>query len=179
MPVYLTLSGPRLGPIRHVSISLKLIVIAEGVAPSGRARLVGWILDARRRRRDCWPPHLHRPAVRTHPGLKKLDHPIKKLRENPNILRVALPIEVSAGANCPDCSWQLALSQPDVDSPERLLGICEQCKHWFLIELPPDQPEPRPGRRRRPRDRPLRLVQHERRDRSVPWPGRSEEMVGE
>jgi hypothetical protein len=29
----------------------------------------------------------------------------------------------------------LALHQPDPDSPERLLGVCERCKHWFLIDL--------------------------------------------
>jgi hypothetical protein len=35
----------------------------------------------------------------------------------------------------------LSLTQPDLNSPERLLGVCEQCKHWFLIELMPDRIE--------------------------------------
>ena len=35
----------------------------------------------------------------------------------------------------------LSLSQPDLDSPERLLGACERCKDWFLIDLIPGQTE--------------------------------------
>jgi hypothetical protein len=28
-----------------------------------------------------------------------------------------------------------------MNSPERLLGVCGQCKHWFLIDLIPNQTE--------------------------------------
>ena len=35
----------------------------------------------------------------------------------------------------------MCLSQPDLNSPERLLGVCEHCKHWFLIDLVPDLTE--------------------------------------
>ena len=36
---------------------------------------------------------------------------------------------------CIRCSGPLNLMQPDNDSPERLLGVCETCDCWALIEL--------------------------------------------
>ena len=55
-----------------------------------------------------------------------------------DILRFDLGVELPARARCLNCSDPLSLSQPDPDSPERLIGICEHCKHWFLIDLEPD-----------------------------------------
>ncbi len=34
---------------------------------------------------------------------------------------------------CPDCAEPLELHQPDERSPDRLLGICDCCRRWFLI----------------------------------------------
>jgi hypothetical protein len=36
---------------------------------------------------------------------------------------------------CPGCHRELALHQPDVQSPDRLLGACRECRDWFLVDL--------------------------------------------
>ena len=69
------------------------------------------------------------------------NRPVRKVTANLEILRFPTPFASSVGANCLNCSWPLSLSQPDLNSPERLLGVCEQCKHWFLIDLIPEQSE--------------------------------------
>jgi len=46
-----------------------------------------------------------------------------------------------AWVRCVNCSESLTLHQPDLDSPDQLLGVCGACKRWVLIELVPDQPE--------------------------------------
>src|SRR5438874_983801 len=35
---------------------------------------------------------------------------------------------------CPACHAVLVLHQPDPQLPDRLLGICEECRAWFLID---------------------------------------------
>jgi hypothetical protein len=42
-----------------------------------------------------------------------------------------------AGAACQDCAWSLTLHQPDSARPERLLGVCERCERWYLVDLMP------------------------------------------
>jgi hypothetical protein len=36
---------------------------------------------------------------------------------------------------CQNCGCELQLHQPDPDLPKRLLGTCEECKSWFLLDL--------------------------------------------
>ena len=36
--------------------------------------------------------------------------------------------------HCLACDCELILHQPDPDLPERLLGTCDACKSWFLVE---------------------------------------------
>jgi hypothetical protein len=36
---------------------------------------------------------------------------------------------------CLHCSSALSLHQPDLETPGRLLGVCEPCKRWFLIDV--------------------------------------------
>jgi uncharacterized protein YbaR (Trm112 family) len=38
------------------------------------------------------------------------------------------------GFQCPSCEEDLVIHQPDEGSPEQLLGICEECGAWFLID---------------------------------------------
>jgi uncharacterized protein YbaR (Trm112 family) len=35
---------------------------------------------------------------------------------------------------CPDCQDLLTIHQPDIESPDRLLGVCPECRAWFLVE---------------------------------------------
>jgi hypothetical protein len=71
----------------------------------------------------------------------KRDRSVKKITANLDVLRFPSPPEAPAGADCLNCSGSLTLSQPDPDSPERLIGVCDRCKHWFLINLIIDQGE--------------------------------------
>jgi hypothetical protein len=41
------------------------------------------------------------------------------------------------GLGCPTCHERLSLHQPDVDSFDRLLGICPTCGGWFLVDFSP------------------------------------------
>ena len=35
---------------------------------------------------------------------------------------------------CTSCHDSLVLHQPDEDLPDRLLGTCQECRTWFLID---------------------------------------------
>ena len=70
----------------------------------------------------------------------KRDLPIKKVSDL-EVLRSPAAVQGPVRARCVNCSLPLSLSQPDINSPERLLGVCSKCKHWFLIELIPNQTE--------------------------------------
>ena len=41
---------------------------------------------------------------------------------------------VPAGAPCLRCGAALELHQPDGDAPQRLLGTCDACGGWHLID---------------------------------------------
>jgi hypothetical protein len=47
--------------------------------------------------------------------------------------------------DCPQCDETLLLYQPDTDRPGRLLGACEECGHWFLIDAEADAIVQLPG----------------------------------
>jgi hypothetical protein len=68
--------------------------------------------------------------------------------QNPTARRVLAPLDVlpfpglleaRAAVPCLHCSSPLTLHQPDPESPDRLLGVCEGCKHWYLVDLLPGQ----------------------------------------
>lgn len=71
----------------------------------------------------------------------KPDRPVKKATTNLDVLRFPKPIAELGEMNCPYCSGPLLMSQPDLDSPERLLGVCRLCSHWFLLDLIPNLDE--------------------------------------
>lgn len=35
---------------------------------------------------------------------------------------------------CLNCHREIAIHQPDLDLPDRLLGTCPACKAWFLMD---------------------------------------------
>jgi hypothetical protein len=44
-------------------------------------------------------------------------------------------VGTSALTHCQECESTLRLHQPDPELPDRLLGTCDDCKSWFLIDL--------------------------------------------
>ncbi len=36
---------------------------------------------------------------------------------------------------CPECGNRLAIHQPEIDSPYRMIGTCNLCHTWILIDL--------------------------------------------
>jgi hypothetical protein len=45
------------------------------------------------------------------------------------------------GLGCLHCGEPLTVHVPDLGFPERMLGVCEACKYWFLFDLSPDEAE--------------------------------------
>src|SRR4051794_27134205 len=82
---------------------------------------------------------LARPPIKA--SSMKLQRLVKSVSAKLDLLRFPAPPVRAVSACCLHCSSPLALHQPDPDSPERLLGVCEQCKHWFLIDLRSEQSE--------------------------------------
>ncbi len=68
----------------------------------------------------------------------KSNHPVIKASAKLHFLRFPALSEDPVAAECLNCSSDLTLHQPDMNTPERLLGVCESCKHWYLIDLVPD-----------------------------------------
>src|SRR4051812_37209601 len=60
---------------------------------------------------------------------------VKSVSTRLELLRFPTAPVKGVRACCLHCASPLALHQPDPDFPERLLGVCEKCKHWFLIDL--------------------------------------------
>jgi hypothetical protein len=52
-----------------------------------------------------------------------------------------IPLLPNDLVRCPACDGDLDLHQPDPGDPDRLLGVCEECGDWFLMDLMPDQAE--------------------------------------
>jgi hypothetical protein len=71
----------------------------------------------------------------------KRNLPIKKVSAELDVLRFPTTVERPVKAHCLNCSVPLSLFQPDLDAADRLLGVCERCKHWFLIHVMHDQNE--------------------------------------
>ena len=50
-----------------------------------------------------------------------------------DLIRMDADSEGPSSPRCSGCHRDLALHQPDPQSPDRLLGTCEECHAWFLI----------------------------------------------
>jgi hypothetical protein len=71
----------------------------------------------------------------------KHDRSIKKVSTDLDVLRFPVASERPIRLVCPKCALPLSRSQPNLNSPDRLLGVCEKCDHWFLIDLIPELTE--------------------------------------
>ena len=50
-----------------------------------------------------------------------------------------IKLHLNGEVRCPDCEGALDLHQPDPRNPDRILGVCERCSGWLLMDLRPDQ----------------------------------------
>jgi hypothetical protein len=56
-----------------------------------------------------------------------------------DVIPFASPDGSLAWVECLDCREPLGLHQPDDHCPDRLLGICEACRRWFLLLMSPEE----------------------------------------
>ena len=50
------------------------------------------------------------------------------------VTRLSTALEVPVDVPCLVCGEPLSIHQPDPDAPERLLGTCDACDSWHLID---------------------------------------------
>jgi hypothetical protein len=62
-------------------------------------------------------------------------HPKRRLRISASldVIPFADSADEPSRINCSDCGGPLDLHQPDANSPDLLVGICESCRRWYLI----------------------------------------------
>jgi hypothetical protein len=70
--------------------------------------------------------------------------PAKRQPSGPASITIDLVTIPSGGEHqpwgrCPEFKATLSLSQPDPTCPARFLGVCEDCRGWFVIMLGPGQ----------------------------------------
>ena len=69
------------------------------------------------------------------------NYPAKNVSMELVVLHFPMAVDHFRRAHCRNCDLPLFLSQPNLTSPERLLGVCEECGRWFVIDLITDQTE--------------------------------------
>jgi len=52
-----------------------------------------------------------------------------------DLVRLPSQLDESSNIRCGKCFEELDRHQLDIDLPGRLLGTCESCKAWYLINL--------------------------------------------
>ncbi len=51
------------------------------------------------------------------------------------VIRLAVDPDYLVEARCSSCHVLITVDQPDVELRERLLGVCPECRAWFLIDV--------------------------------------------
>jgi hypothetical protein len=51
------------------------------------------------------------------------------------IVRLETDPDHQTDLRCPSCHDGLGLHQPDAESPDHLLGVCPECRGWFLVDI--------------------------------------------
>jgi hypothetical protein len=70
-----------------------------------------------------------------------LKHGFNKIKPSLDVLPFPASRQLARGTRCPNCTAYLTILQPDPGLPERLIGACEGCKNWYLIDMLPDVSE--------------------------------------
>jgi hypothetical protein len=55
------------------------------------------------------------------------------------LTRIPALTEDVAQVKCHSCRHGLDVYQPETAFPDRLLGVCQACRHWYVIDLMPGQ----------------------------------------
>lgn len=68
----------------------------------------------------------------------------------PTVVSLSLPmasrtasraVKWTEATDCLDCGGRLEFHQPDAQRPDRLLGVCEDCCCWAIVEVQGDRGE--------------------------------------
>jgi hypothetical protein len=51
-----------------------------------------------------------------------------------DLIRLTTDSDDPLAVQCASCHGALVLHQPDEELPSRLLGTCQECRTWFLID---------------------------------------------
>jgi hypothetical protein len=49
-----------------------------------------------------------------------------------------IPPDEPVNVFCMECDHRVEIHQPDSELPERMLGTCEYCQTWYLVECDTD-----------------------------------------
>lgn len=52
--------------------------------------------------------------------------------------RLPIPPDGPINIDCLNCETPIEIHQPDSELPERMLGTCENCRTWYLVECDPN-----------------------------------------
>src|SRR4051812_35541212 len=83
------------------------------------------------------PLRLRDPNVRRHsegPAMSMISFETRTVLVSLAVTRLSSHPEVPTEAPCLGCGSSLQLHQPDGDAPQRLLGTCDICGRWHLID---------------------------------------------
>jgi hypothetical protein len=69
--------------------------------------------------------------MRSRPGLNTIKPSLE-------VLPFPASRPVAESSRCPNCTEVMTVLQPDYELPNRLIGACERCKRWYLIDILPD-----------------------------------------
>jgi hypothetical protein len=64
-----------------------------------------------------------------------MSHSIRTVDGSLTMVRYSTTPENYDEGRCLACDGSLDLHQPDVQFPDRILGVCERCGNWYLINL--------------------------------------------
>ena len=63
-----------------------------------------------------------------------LDHPMATISLALDVFDMRPARDGTSASRCPCCGRHSPRHQPDPDWPDRLVGTCEGCRSWFIID---------------------------------------------
>jgi hypothetical protein len=66
---------------------------------------------------------------------------MKRVAVDLALIRFPTTVEGLSQLCCLGCGVPMDLHHPDAGFPERMLGTCDACRCWYLMDLVPGRPE--------------------------------------